>query len=404
MVTPDKVPLEEPPAQHLPLHSAFELGPQRKRARNIFGYNRSMAGNKKSNSKVKAASRAGIAKNLDQKIEELDALFASAGLTRHRRGSKRNILGRARKTIYTPEELRRPINAELRRAKNGAEWLAVPGWEKFPWLWHGFSTRKGGVSTAYAVEGAPGELNLGFTADDKAENVAENRRRIVEAITGSRATELRTVRQFHSGLVLYGPDCAGGKTFRADGLMTDHAGELLGVQVADCIPVLVADKRRRVVAAFHAGWRGTVQRIVERGVGRMRLEFGSRPQDLVAAVGPGIGPCCYAIGEEVRDEFECQFSYAGSLFHEVFNSDPVKTRYPMLFLTQRAPGHSNIGPGTHLDLQEANRRQLMDAGVSESSIHMIGGCTQCDRELFFSHRGAQGRAGRFMGLIGIAKK
>jgi YfiH family protein len=80
--------------------------------------------------------------------------------------------------------------------------------------------------------------------------------------------------------------------------MTDVPGLLLGIQTADCIPVLVADRKRRVVAAFHAGWRGTVKRIVESGVGRMRLDFGSRPEDLIAAIGPGIGPCCYAVGEE----------------------------------------------------------------------------------------------------------
>ncbi len=363
-----------------------------------------MAAGKKKTPTTKAAAETPTSAELARNIESLDALFSKVGLTRHRRGSRKNILAKARKNIYSPEELHRPIAANVHKAKNGAVWLAVPGWTQYHWLWHGFSTRKGGVSTAYAIEGTPGELNLGLTADDSAENVAENRRRIVAAITGSRKTPLRTVKQFHSGLILYGPGCSGANPFRADGLLTDHPGELLGVQVADCIPVLVADKKKKIVAAFHAGWRGTVQRIVERGVGRMRLEFDSNPRDLIAAVGPGVGPCCYAVGQEVRDAFESQFSYAADLFHEVFNSDPVKTRYPMLFLTQRAPGHSDIGPSTHLDLQEANRRQLLAAGLSPKSIHVIGGCTQCDRELFFSHRGAQGRAGRMMGLIGIADK
>ena len=112
----------------------------------------------------------------------------------------------------------------------------------------------------------------------------------------------------------------------ADGLMTDEPGLLLGVQTADCIPVLVADRKRRAVAAFHAGWRGTVKRIVETGVGRMRLEFGSRPEDLIAAIGPGIGPCCYAVGEEVLSEFESQFAYARELFREVYDADPVRTQ------------------------------------------------------------------------------
>jgi len=174
------------------------------------------------------------------------------------------------------------------------------------------------------------------------------------------------------------------------------------VQTADCTPVLVADRRRRVVAAFHAGWRGTVKRIVERGIGRMRLEFGSRPEDLIAAIGPGIGACCYPVGEEVLSEFESQFGYAHELFHEVSDTDPVRAKYPMLFLTQRAPGHSSIGPALHLDVAEANRRQLLAAGLRPKAIAMVGGCTVCQHELFFSHRASKGRCGRMLSVIGIA--
>jgi YfiH family protein len=178
---------------------------------------------------------------------------------------------------------------------------------------------------------------------------------------------------------------------------------LLAVQTADCIPVLVADRRQHIVAAFHAGWRGTVKRIVETGIGRLRLVFGSRPQDLIAAIGPGASACCYAVGEEVLSEFESQFTYARELFHEVFASDPIKTKYPMLFLTQRAPGHSPIGPSLHADLVEANRRQLLDCGLSPRSIQIVGGCTQCQQDLFFSHRASHGYTGRMMAVIGIRK-
>ena len=183
--------------------------------------------------------------------------------------------------------------------------------------------------------------------------------------------------------------------------MTAEPGLLLGIQTADCIPVLVADRKRHAVAAFHAGWRGTVKRIVESGVGRMRLEFGSKPEDLVAAIGPGVGACCYAVGEEVLSSFESQFSYARELFREVYDADPVRTKYPMLFLTQRAPGHSPIGPSLHLDLVEANRRQLIDAGLKASAIRVVGGCTNCQPELFFSHRASQGHAGRMLSVIGV---
>jgi hypothetical protein len=183
--------------------------------------------------------------------------------------------------------------------------------------------------------------------------------------------------------------------------MTDHPGLLLGIQTADCIPVLVADRKRRAVAAFHAGWRGTVKRIVESGVGRMRLEFGSRPEDLVAAIGPGIGACCYAVGDEVLSSFESQFTYSAELFREVYDTDPVRTKYPMLFLTQRAPGHSPMGPELHLDLIEANLRQLLAAGLKPRSIKTVAGCTNCHPELFFSYRGSHGRSGRMLSVIGI---
>jgi copper oxidase (laccase) domain-containing protein len=144
-----------------------------------------------------------------------------------------------------------------------------------------------------------------------------------------------------------------------------------------------------------------VKRIVETGVGRMRLQFGSRPEDLIAAIGPGIGACCYAVGEEVLSSFESQFAYASGLFREVYDTDPVRTKYPMLFLTQRAPGHSPIGPSLHLDLIEANRRQLLAAGLKPSAIHLVGGCTSCQPDLFFSHRASQGHAGRMLSVIGI---
>jgi hypothetical protein len=319
-------------------------------------------------------------------------------------------------------------------APNGVHWLAVPGWEKIDWLWHGFSTRKGGGSRVYrspecvAVEGeaeegsreAPGELNLGFTAEDDRETVAWNRGLFVEAVSGDPATPLVTLRQIHSSVVVlagagdaarerawtgWAPDPTGRgfspQGWKGDGLMTDEPGLLLGVQTADCIPVLLADRKRRAVGVFHAGWKGTVKRIVETGVGRMRLEFGSRPEDLIAAIGPGIGPCCYAVGEEVLCEFESQFAYAGDLFREVYDADPVRAKYPLLFLNQRAPGHLAPGPSLHLDLIETNRRQLLAAGLKPRSIKAVGGCTSCQPELFFSHRASQGRAGRMMSVIGI---
>jgi YfiH family protein len=211
---------------------------------------------------------------------------------------------------------------------------------------------------------------------------------------------LLQLRQIHSAIVrrIAAP---AHEPFAGDGLITGTPELLLAIKTADCVPVLIADAKRRVVAAFHSGWRGTAARIVEKGVGEMRRQFGCLPQDLRAAIGPCIRRCCYQVGSEVRAEFESQFSYAGDLFEEVFDSKAIHVRYPMLFLTQRAPGHSELGPEVHLDLVEANLRQLQDAGISAKHISVIDGCTACDTTRFFSHRAEFGNTGRMMAVIGI---
>jgi YfiH family protein len=338
----------------------------------------------------------------EPEIQALDELFELAGLKRTLRGKAAGVTLRRRIKPVDQQDLV-PVAPVPCVAQNGVEWLAVPSWSKMKWLWHGFSTRRGGLSRAYCADDAPGELNLGFTAGDDRETVVQNRRLLAEAVTGNSATPLATLKQIHSNLVLLAgtADADLENPHKADGLITDEPGLLLGIQTADCIPVLVADRKRHVVAAFHAGWRGTVQRIVETGVGRMRFQFGSQPEDLVAAIGPGIGPCCFAVGEEVLSSFESQFTYARKLFCDVYDADAIRKKYPMLFLTQCAPGHSPIGPSLHLNLAEANRRQLISAGLKPRSIQMVGGCTSCQRELFFSHRGSQGHAGRMLSVIGI---
>jgi YfiH family protein len=345
-------------------------------------------------------------------IGQVDELLASVGLGHGRRKTLSGTWADGERLGRKVPESRKPIAA---RRKAGV--VRAPGWEKYGWLRHGFSTRAGGVSQIYdaAIRGSAGSLNLGWTREDDAANVTENRRRFVREVGGAGSGSLVTIRQFHSGMVRVveagdGPlETADGRAvLRGDGMMTNVLGVMLGVQVADCVPVLVADVRRKAVAAFHAGWRGTLARIVERGIGTMRLRYGSRPQDLVAVVGPSIGACCYSVGEEVRFEFESQFAYAPELFSEVYDSDPVRDKYPLLFLTARAPGHSNIGPQIHLDLWEANRRQLLDAGLQAKRISVVGECTACARVggklKYFSHRGESGFAGRMMGAVGVAAK
>jgi polyphenol oxidase len=273
-----------------------------------------------------------------------------------------------------------------------------------PWLVHGFSTRTGGFSRAYGKN----DLNLGFTKDDFRAAVERNRAAFLTqlgAITkqrpgGSPFWPLVTVRQIHSDLI----HCINqipSEPLTGDGLITSTPGLLLAIQTADCLPVILVDAKRRAVGVFHAGWRGTVKRIVEKGVGEMFRCFGTRPRDIKAAIGPGIQGCCYEVGEEVRTKFESQFAYGASLFHEVKDSDPVREKYPLLFLTARAPGHSELPKKIFLDLLEANRQQLLAAGVPKKNIDASAPCTNCHPELLFSYRASHGKTGRLMGVAGI---
>jgi YfiH family protein len=273
-----------------------------------------------------------------------------------------------------------------------------------PWLVHGFTTRPGGFTTIYGGR----TLNVGFTKDDLRASVERNRKQVLlaaGAATNGKPWPLVTLRQVHSDVI---------HVFRSrklvslkqsplvgDGLVTDVSGLALGILTADCFPVLLVDTKKKAVGAFHAGWRGTVKRIVEKGVGIMQLEFGSRPEDIHAAIGPGIQKCSLEVGEEVEDAFHTQFDYADELFHSVQESDAVRERYPMLFMNQRAPGHGDPCLKLHLDLREANRRQLLAAGVPEANITALTDCTVCQPRKFFSHRAERGKTGRQMALISI---
>jgi YfiH family protein len=220
------------------------------------------------------------------------------------------------------------------------------------------------------------------------------------AKTGRTLWPLVTLRQIHSDLI-HCVDSTPGQPLAGDGLITATPHLLLAVLTADCLPVIVVDTKNHALGVFHAGWRGTVKRIVEKGVGEMRRCFGTRPRDIKAAIGPGIHNCCYTVGEEVRVQFESQFAYASKLFHTVKESDPIREKYPLLFLTARAPGHSELPENIFLDLAEANRRQLIDAGVPPKNIDASPLCTSCRKDILFSHRGDYGITGRMMAAAGI---
>src|SRR5438552_13466133 len=256
-----------------------------------------------------------------------------------------------------------------------------------PWLLHAFSTRAFGTLGHSGEGGADGE---------------KNRARFLKVLAGGPAAnfQLATLRQVHSDII-HRVASVPNDRLTGDGMITDVAGIVLAVQTADCLPVLLADPKRKAVGAFHAGWRGTLARIVEKGVGAMRREFSSHPRDLLAAIGPGIHACCYRVGEEVREQFASQFNYAAELFEEFDNADEVRRKYPLLFMNQRAPGHGQTGPAVHLDLLKANVRQLTDAGVPEKNIEASPLCTVCRQDLFYSYRAEGAGTGRMMASVAI---
>jgi len=271
------------------------------------------------------------------------------------------------------------------------------------WLTHGFSTRDGGESSILTStdtrKNTAGVLNLGFSEWDDRASVEENRRRYMRAL-GASSMMLVPLRQFHSD-VIHTVNSAPREPLRGDALITQTPKLLLAVQTADCIPILLADPRNRVVAAIHAGWRGTAKRIAEKTVGRMRMVFGSKPTGIIAALGPGIGRCCYEVGADVVKEFAGQFDHARNWFEGPFDAiasgeDPN----PLPWLSMRPPGHPAPEARAFLDLHAANRAILESAGLLARNISSSGFCTSCRTDLFFSYR-REKTTGRLMAAIGI---
>jgi polyphenol oxidase len=278
------------------------------------------------------------------------------------------------------------------RVQSGLRILQVPELAKLPWLVHGFSTRVGGASKLHRKR----VLNLGFTEWDKRENVKENRRRL-QAAVGAQDLKLVSLLQFHSDAIL-NFESAPTEPARGDASVTKRAGLLLAVQTADCVPILLVDPKNRAVAAVHAGWRGTLARIVEKAIGRMQMEFGSKAKDLLVAIGPAIGGCCYEVGTEVAAAFSGQFTNAAEFFDELRTGDEPN---PLQWMNMMPPGHQPPPKKVLLDLRKANRAQLEAAGVRPSNIFVSDLCTGCRRDLLFSYRKEGTQSGRMMAVIGI---
>ena len=202
-----------------------------------------------------------------------------------------------------------------------------------------------------------------------AEDRDATRRRVASALRSS--GELLLLKQVHGASVRRAPWTGHPE---ADAAVAETAGLVLGIETADCLPVLVVDQVRRAVAAAHAGWRGTAAGVARAAVAAL-VAGGSRPRDLIAATGPGIGPCCYEVGDELRSAF-------GDGAAEFFRPGP-----------RGRP---------HLDVRAANERQLRDAGIDPSRIHRVADCTRCRADLYHSYRRDGKEAGRMINFVGFA--
>ncbi|MFY9555117.1 MAG: peptidoglycan editing factor PgeF [Blastocatellia bacterium] len=239
-----------------------------------------------------------------------------------------------------------------------------------------FSTRLGGVSPL-----PEDSLNLAYFKGDAKETVEENRRRFLKAI-GAEQARIITARQTHSTerTVIESAQQASGPQPDCDAMITKLSGVLLAIQTADCLPVLIGDPRTGVVAAIHAGWRGTAGRITERTIADLMLH-GVSPRDCIAALGPVACAECYEVGEDVIDRYKKDFGYWRKL---LLNSDREGKAY--------------------LDIRAANVQQLSFCGFSEDRIHVTDYCTMHHNELFFSYRREGNRqpssVGRLLSVIG----
>jgi len=282
------------------------------------------------------------------------------------------------------------------RRSAGTELLTAEPLAGIPWLVHGFTTRSGGESKLCGAR----VLNLGFTDWDTKESVRRNRAKLQSVLSTEQMT-LVAMRQIHSD-VSNVFSAARKEAAKADSAITAQPGLLLTVQTADCVPILLADRKNRVIAAVHAGWRGTLARIAEKTLGRMRFEFGTRPENVVAALGPAIGRCCYEVGPQVAQAFARQFAEAADWFDGPFERLATGDDPNFLpWLTMMPPGHQPPPERVWLDLRAANRWQLENAGVAKRNIAISPLCTACRTDLLFSYRREGPETGRMMAAIGI---
>lgn len=264
--------------------------------------------------------------------------------------------------------------------QNGVEFVTFPVLSALPWLIHGFSTRKGGVSAMpYAT------LNLGLHVGDDPEAVIENRRRFADAL-GADLHRWVVADQVHDKQVALVTEQEMGRGARdintslpaTDGLITATPGVFLTAYFADCVPVFLVDTEQQAIGLAHAGWKGTVEQTAAETLRKMQQAFSTKPSQTLAVIGPSIGSCCYEVDDRVY-------------IH-------IKTKLgcflPEILIPQG-------GGKWKLNLWQANRLSLLAAGIPPENITVSGLCTSCDTDRFYSHRAEGGRTGRMAAVIGI---
>lgn len=271
-------------------------------------------------------------------------------------------------------------DGQVRKDDSGhTPYLSLLSLDEFPFLRHGFSSRLGGVSS-----GIYESMNVGFNRGDSDENVLENYKRLCNELEIP-VSSLVFSDQVHKDViqVVTKQDCGKGilypKTFfGVDGMVTKEKEVGLVIFGADCVPIFLVDPVLKVIGAVHSGWRGTVIKAAKKTVEKMQQEYGCLPENLHAIIGPSICRNCYEVGLEVAMEFQRVF--AESEWSHILEERKENEKY-------------------QLDLWEANRLILMEAGLCADHIRVSGVCTCCHSDTFFSHRASHGQRGSMAGFI-----
>ncbi|MDO5135560.1 MAG: peptidoglycan editing factor PgeF [Eubacteriales bacterium] len=270
------------------------------------------------------------------------------------------------------------------KTREGVPYLVFPDLEKEEGFLHGVSTRLGGVSGGHFAS-----MNLSFTRGDESEAVWENYRRMGKAI-GFSIQDLVTSDQTHTAnvRVVTQEDRGKGITCQrdyhdVDGMVTNVPGLVLATYYADCVPLFFLDPVHRAVGLSHSGWRGTVGRIGAATAAKMEEVYGSRPEELIAAIGPSICQKCYEVSQDVAEAFRQAFP---------------RRDWEAIMTKGREEGKYQ------LNLWEANRRVFLEAGILEKNILLPGICTCCNPRLLFSHRASKGKRGNLAAFLGIRRE